>query len=258
MNHPPRIIQDNPTFKRCFHKLQPGDIIATRLSLRPNEEHLLLDLVARGVQLIPSATAQLASRSKAFQTRVFQKYMIPGTTVIYDPRSLLESIPQYQQRGVGKVVVKHDRKNAGLGIFLFNSIEEVYTMAANNGLAFPFVLQPFLHSHFDIRVIFLGSYIEAYQRKNPDNFRNNLHCGGIAEPHELTPVQMEFCQDVMARGNFPYCHLDLMVTEKEELYLAEINLRGGIHGAKISTTEYDKKRKQLIQEHLAQYSPHLP
>jgi len=249
-----RIITRNQDLPELFHKLSAGDIIACRLRLKYEEEHLLLDLVERGVQLIPSATSQLASRSKTFQARLFAPFMVPYTVVIYDIHGLLDTVSLYGHHAIGKVVLKHDRKNAGLGIHLFRDIEDVYTQAANNVLPYPFVLQPFVNNSRDIRIIFLNDYIEAYERNNPDNFRNNLHCGGEANPFLLNEKQLDLCRKVMNRGSFPYGHLDMMITEKAETYLAEINLRGGIRGAAINPGNYQKKVKaietKLLQEKL--------
>ena len=217
--------------------------------MKPQEEHLLLDLVERGVHLIPSATAQMASKSKAFQAGIFLPWMIPETTVIYDVHYLLETINRYKEKNIEKVVLKHDRKNAGVGILLYSSIEDVYNQAANNILSFPFVLQPFIPQSEDIRVIIIDNYTEAYKRSNPYNFRNNLHCGGTATPFNLSEEHLVFCMEIMKRGGFPYGHLDLMMTEKGKIYLAEINLRGGIRGAQITTKEY-KKRITLIKKKL--------
>ncbi len=247
MKRAPLIIQEPRDLASHIPQLQRGDIIATRIPMKVQEEHLLLDLVERGIHLVPSATSQLASRSKVFQAKIFSPFMVPGTMTIYDANHLLETITLYHEKEYGKLVVKHDRKNAGQGIFLFNSIEDVYSLAANNSLPFPFVIQPFVMDSCDIRVIILGEYIEAYKRDNPNNFRNNLHCGGNATPCELSRDQLYFCKEVMSRGKFSYAHLDLMVTTTNETFLAEINLRGGIHGARISTPEYKEKVEKINQ-----------
>jgi ribosomal protein S6--L-glutamate ligase len=237
----PRIITNNNELLAAYHELQAGDIVTCRLRLRTGEEHLLLDLLERGIQLIPSATSQLASRSKTFQARLFAPLMIHHTTVIYNIHGLLYAISLYGKNSIKKVIFKHDRKNAGFGIHLFRDIEDVYTQAANNVLAYPFVLQPFIKNSRDIRVIIIDDFIEAYERDNPDNFRNNLHCGGNATPYTLSTEQLELCKTAMERGSFPYAHLDLMITEKEETFLAEINLRGGMRGATIDTDTYQAK-----------------
>ncbi|AGF77031.1 RimK-like protein [Desulfocapsa sulfexigens DSM 10523] len=251
MTRHPRVITSNREFPERLHTLSGGDIIACRLRLKYAEEHLLLDMLERGVQLIPSASSQLASRSKTFQARLFSHFMIPHTVVIYDIHGLLATVSLYGRHSIGKVILKHDRKNAGLGIHLFQDIEDVYTQAANNVLPYPFVLQPFVNNSRDIRVIILKDYIEAYERSNPDSFRNNLHCGGQAASVSLTKHQLALCRNVMERGSFPYAHLDLMITENSETYLAEINLRGGIRGAAIDPGSYQEKVK-AIEETLLQ------
>jgi ribosomal protein S6--L-glutamate ligase len=180
--------------------------------------------------------------------------MIPQTVVIYDIHGLLDTVSLFGHHGVGEVVLKHDRKNAGLGIHLYRNIEDVYNQAANNSIPYPFVIQPFVADSRDIRVIILDDYTEAYERQNPDNFRNNLHCGGDAEVFQLNAAQLALCNAIMKRASFPYAHLDLMITEKNEVYLAEINLRGGIRGAVIDPSSYQKKveaiDKKLLLEKL--------
>ncbi len=249
MTDSPSIISTKSEFLLQFSTLKKGDIVCTRLPLQLGEEHILLDLVHRQVILIPSALSQMASKSKCFQARIFSSWMIPDTTVIYSAHQLLENINIFQRKNISQVIVKKDKKNAGLGILLYRSIEEVYTHAANDILEFPFVLQPYISDCEDIRVVILGDYIEAYKRVNPDNFRNNLHCGGSATPYTLPDAAVHFCREVMTRGDFPYAHLDLMLRPDGGFYLAEINLRGGIQGAKITTQEY-KKRKEDIEKQL--------
>ncbi len=252
MSTTPRVIHTNDDFFSCYHELQAGDIVTCRLRLKFGEEHILLDILERGIKLIPSATCQLASRSKCFQARLLSPLMIPHTVVIYDIHGLLKTVSLYGQHAIERVVLKHDRKNAGLGIHLFRDIEDVYTQAANDVLPYPFVLQPYIENSRDVRVIIIDDFVEAYERINPHNFRNNLHCGGNPLPVELSQDQLQLCRTAMKRGGYPYAHLDLMITEKEEVYLAETNLRGGMRGAVIDSKEYrlkiaEQKRKLLAR-----------
>ena len=239
-----RIIRDNTTLRREFHNLGSNDLVLGRIRLKPSEEFMLLDLLERGVHLFPSALAQQACRSKVFQSLLFSPFMLPHTMGIHDRHDILNAVNLYDQAKIGRVITKLDRKNAGLGIHLWNGVEDVYNQASLGVLPFPFVLQPFLPDSRDIRVIILADYLEAYQRDNPDNFRNNLHCGGESKPCELTPEQLQLCRAVMARGKFPYAHLDLMVCGTDT-FLAEINLRGGIRGAKITPDEYKSRIDQI-------------
>lgn len=177
--------------------------------------------------------------------------MLPHTSVAYDTNSLLELISQYNLAGIKDVVLKRDRKNGGLGIHRFSSIEEVYNFAAFCNLEYPLVLQPFVEEFKDIRVILLGDhYTEAYERINQANFRHNLHCGGSASPYKMSEEMHQFCRKVMSRGRFPYAHIDLMQMSSGVIHLIEINLRGGLRGAKIDSRSYqetiDKLHKQLL------------
>ncbi len=241
MKDQPTIVRDNQTLFASYQQLKKNDIIVGRLRLKPGEEHLLTDLLARGIRLVPSATAQLASRSKVFQTRIFSKYLPPDSLAIYDAQTLLQVSSLYLQRGHHRVVLKHDRKNGGLGVHIFSSIEDLYNQVSVAAYPFPFIIQPFQSECRDIRVIIIGDYCEAYERSNPYNFRQNLHCGGKAKPYSLSDRQMTFCLEVMARGAFPYAHLDLMLMPDDAIHLLEINLRGGLRGAKISGQEYQQR-----------------
>lgn len=236
-----RIITDNTTLRRSFRELAAGDMVLGRLRLLPTEELLLLDLVERGVILFPSALSQAAGRSKALQAALFADLMLPHTIAIHDIHGLQEAVDLYHSRKIGKVVTKQDRKNAGMGVHLWNSVEEVFNQASLGVLPYPFVLQPFYEGGRDIRVVVLGEYVEAYLRENPNSFRNNLHFGGRSTPCTLTDSQWLICREAMTRGRFPYAHVDLMVLPDNSSFLAEINLRGGIRGAKISPQEYQER-----------------
>ncbi len=246
---PPEIIRDSDTLFRHYNQLSDSTVICTRIRLKIGEEHLLTDLTERGITLIPSATAQLASRSKVFQTRLFSDYMLPGTCAIYDTHTLLEAISLYQKQGISQVVLKRERKNGGLGVHLFPHIEDIYNQVIGGAFNLPFVVQPFKPDSRDIRVIILDNYLEAYERRNDYNFRKNLHCGGQSIPFSLSKKQITFCRKIMTRGRFSYAHIDLLLSEKKECWLTEINLRGGLRGAEITGETY-RKKIETIHERL--------
>ena len=249
MSHEKLVIRDNFTLRAQYNSLRQGDIIIGRLRLRESEESLLLDLSERGVNLIPSGLAQLASRSKTLQAAIFSPFMLPFTRSIHAHHDLIEAISDYQKNSINAVVTKLDRRNAGMGVHLWQSVEEVFTHASLGNIPFPFVLQPFVPECHDIRVVLLGGYTEAYRRHNPHNFRNNLHHGGESKPCQLSEEQIKLCRQVMERGQFPYGHLDIMLTNEGKSFLGEINLRGGIRGAQITPAEY-QARVDAIHEKL--------
>lgn len=241
-----RIITDNQTLFAAYHELQAGDIVVGRIRLRPGEESLLVDLVSRGVHLIPSATAQLCSRSKVLQAALLGKFMGPGTSPVHDLHDMLRLVGEYT--GNGKVICKLDRANGGTGILCFSSIEDVYNQAVLGCLGFPFVVQPFYADCRDIRVVVLGDVIEAYERHNASNFRHNLHCGGVSRPWELTGEQDALCLQVMRRAGFPYAHIDFLVSPAGDTWLTEINLRGGLRGARLNQKDYLTQVERIHRE----------
>ena len=87
--------------------------------------------------------------------------MLPLTRPVHSLHELIEAISEYQQHNISSVITKHDRRNAGMGVHLWQSIEEVYTHASLGNLPLPFVLQPFEPECIDIRVILLKDYVEA-------------------------------------------------------------------------------------------------
>jgi ribosomal protein S6--L-glutamate ligase len=171
--------------------------------------------------------------------------MLPHTLAVYDSNGLLEATSHFNHLGLTQVIVKRDRKNGGVGIHRFPSIEDVYNLASFGTQEYPLVIQPFIEGFRDIRIIWLGEYVEAYERVNSTNFRHNLHCGGIAVPYELNEPLLQFCGRVMERGRFPYAHLDLMQTSDGSHYLTEINLRGGLRGARIDAPTYRDRIEAL-------------
>lgn len=246
-----RILRDNRSFRELYDELREGDCIIGLLNLKPTEEDLFLDLSQRGVILYPSPLAQKIARSKCMQAYCLKKWMLPNTTVVRDRHDMIRAITAYSS--FEKVVTKQDRMNCGLGINIWNGIEDVYNEATFGGLKYPFVLQPFFKASLDVRVIILGDYVEAYWRKNSSTFRNNIYFGGESGPYELSEYEYNFCKSVMKRGGFPYAHLDLMVSDlddgnKRQCYLAEINLRGGLKGAKISVREYKERIAGLEED----------
>jgi ribosomal protein S6--L-glutamate ligase len=100
----------------------------------------------------------------------------------------------------------------------------------------------------DVRVIIAGDYTEAYVRHNPYNFRMNISMGGKNYPHETSPELLNFCRKAMARGKFPYAHIDVQITDNGAYYLSEIALNGGTKGAKIRQRELNQMKKALLEK----------
>jgi len=241
------LVRSMAEFRQHWRELQAGDAVLGPLALRPGEEVKLLDLTERGVRFFPPALAQLLAYSKVAQTEVLGEFMAPGAFVVYGMADLAARLPEYQSRGWSRVVTKRDKAHLGLGVSVWPSLEDLYSLGGLHPLPFPLVVQPFLAGAKDFRVVLVGDYAEAYERVNPHGFRKNLFQGGSSRPAALTPVLEDFSRRVMARGKFPYAILDLLVSPRGEPFLGEINLKGGLRGARLTQAAF-RERVAALEE----------
>ncbi|MBI5063245.1 MAG: hypothetical protein HZB87_07235 [Desulfatitalea sp.] len=233
---------------KSYHELGPGDVFVGLIPASPLRAALLTDLAARGVHLLPSATAQMLSASKAMQAFVLGPWMMPHTRVITRRKGLLDALTEYSCLGITAAVTKAEHQHCGYGVRRWNDLETLYNCLSLNEDHYPFVLQPFMEVAADVRVILVGDYCEAYARHNPHGFRMNLAAGGSSQPYALQAAQHALCRRVMARGQMPYAHIDVIVTHAGDLYLSEISLNGGVHGARIAREELDRLKHERLME----------
>jgi ribosomal protein S6--L-glutamate ligase len=241
-----RLVRSLTQFRRHWRELGSGDAVLGYLPLHPGEEVKLLDLVVRGVSFFPPVLAQLLARSKVAQAEVLAAFMAPGTFVAYSQADLTARLPEYHSRD--RVVTKRDRAHLGLGVSLWSSLEDLYSLGGLQPLPFPLVVQPFVPGATDLRVVVVGDYREAYERINPHGFRKNLFQGGSSRAAALTPEVLDFCQRVMARGQFPYAILDLLLRPEGQPFLAEINLKGGLTGARLTQAQFQERVAALEED----------
>ena len=138
--------------------------------------------------------------------------------------------------------------HCGHGVRRWNVIESLYNSEAYNDSAYPMVLQPFVEPAVDVRVIIAGTHAEAYRRFNPSGFRMNLAAGAVSHPFDLEKPAEDLCRSAMARGRFPYAHLDLLIRQDGSCYLSEIALDGGTKGARIDRRQLDRIKSDVLEQ----------
>jgi len=242
------IIRTNLELKERYDELQEGDCFIGVLGLRSLRRRIFLDLLERGVRFFPSALSQSLAGSKVAQALAYGKWMVPHTLVITRRVDLMQAINAYDANGIGPVVTKEDGRHCGFGVHRWDDIEAVYNQASFNTIKYPFVVQPFLENYTDVRVIIAGDYCDAYIRENEHNFRMNLSAGGRSRPYDLDEGALSFCREVMARGKFPYAHVDLLVTADKGEYLSEISLNGGMKGARTKREDLDVLKREILEK----------
>lgn len=244
------IIRSSRELKERYQDLCSGDIFLGILTYKHIKKSILIDLMERGISCFPSPLSQVLNHSKVTQAVVLKDWMLPHTCVITRRMDLIEAINTYNRLGIAPVVTKEDRMHCGHGVRKWDTLETLYSFMALSDGAYPFVIQPFLDTFTDVRVIIAKDYTEAYVRRNPNNFRMNISMGGKNHPHEMSTDLLNFCRTAMARGKFPYAHLDVQISDNGTYYLSEIALNGGTKGAKIDRMKLDKKKQEVL-EHLA-------
>ena len=242
------IIKGNRELKNHYHELCSGDIFKGTISSRHMKSFMLIDLLERNINCLPSPLSQILNSSKAAQGLILRDWMLPHTYVITRRIELIETINTYNKNSIGSVVTKEEHMHCGYGVKKWDTIETLYSFMSQSESSYPFVVQPFIENFTDIRVITVGDYTEAYTRYNPDNFRMNIATGGKSHPHMLKKEEKDFCYAIMKRSRFPFAHIDIMITENGSHYLTEIALNGGIKGASISREELDKKKQNLLEK----------
>jgi len=241
------IIKGNRELKNHYHELCSKDICTGTISSRHMKSFMLIDLLERNINCLPSPLSQILNSSKAAQALILRDWMLPHTCVITKRTELIETINTYNKNSIGPVVTKEDHMHCGYGVKKWDTIETVYSFMSQSESSYPFVVQPFIENFTDLRVITVGDYTEAYTRHNPDNFRMNIAAGGKSHPYMLKKEEKDFCYAIMKRSKFPFAHIDIMITENGNHHLTEISLNGGIKGASISRKELDKKKQDLLE-----------
>lgn len=255
MTKEPHIIRSLTELRRRHPELAAGDLILGPLAVKPGEEIILVDLAQRGVVFFPPLLAQLAALTKSAQAHVLGEFMLPGTFVAHGLSDLAAHLGD--ARFSGAVVSKRDRAHLGLGVSLWPDLETLYSLAALQPLPFPLVVQPFLAHARDLRVVVVGGYTEVYERLNPQGFRKNLFQGGAFRPAEMSPGIVSFCRRVMARGEFPYAVLDVLVSPSEEPFLSEINFHAGLKGSQLGQAEFRIRVQALLEDFQRQWENSL-
>jgi ribosomal protein S6--L-glutamate ligase len=241
------IVKSNRELRALYHELSAGDVFIGNLSLKHLKQTMLIDMLERGINCLPSPLSQILSSSKSAQAFVLRDWMLPLTAVIPRRTQLIEAVNTFNKHNIGPVVTKQDSMHCGHGVRRWESIETLYSFMALSESSYPFVLQPWREKFTDIRVIIAADYVEAYSRYNPHNFRVNIALGGTGSAYDLDEKKEAFCRSAMQRGKFPFAHIDLMLLESGECYLAEIALNGGVKGARINREALDQKKNALLK-----------
>jgi len=163
--------------------------------------------VSDKVFIINSATGQILGNSKLYTLNF--PGIIPETHVSRDPHRLKKIIDDFG----GAMVVKPLQRYGGEGVIKVSNRDQEnlaslidYYVQANRTYPErePIMVQEYVNGvkrNGDVRILMLnGEILGAMQRKPlPGTFKTNIHAGGRASRHEITPQEESICNTVKDR-----------------------------------------------------------
>tara|TARA_Y100000768_G_C23991333_1_gene693663 strand:- start:7905 stop:9143 length:1239 start_codon:yes stop_codon:yes gene_type:complete len=180
-----------------------------------------------------TADGILNSRDKlrSFQILSKHKIGIPATTFVKDKKDVL---PAIERVGGAPVVIKLLEGTQGIGVLLANTVEmatsiiELLQSQKQNVLIQKFVAES---KGKDIRAIVVGDRVVAAMRRvaQGQEFRSNVHRGGLTEPVELDDEYKETAIRAAKIMGLGIAGVD-MLEGKDGPQIMEINSSPGLEG----------------------------
>jgi ribosomal protein S6--L-glutamate ligase len=180
----------------------------------------------------------LNSRDKLRSLQILSRHSIgiPRTSFVRDKNDVL---PAIQRVGGAPVVIKLIEGTQGIGVLLADTVKqaesiiELLQSQKQNVLIQKFVAES---KGKDIRAFVVGDQVVAAMRRvaQGQEFRSNVHRGGIAEPVELDPAYAETairCTQIMG---LRVAGVD-MLEGKDGPQVMEVNSSPGLEGIETST-----------------------
>jgi ribosomal protein S6--L-glutamate ligase len=178
------------------------------------------------------------SRDKLRSLQILSRHHIgiPRTTFVRDKKDV---IPAIKRVGGAPVVIKLIEGTQGIGVLLAESMNaaesiiELLQSQKQNVLVQKFVAES---KGKDIRAFVVGDRVVAAMRRvaQGQEFRSNVHRGGIAEPVELTDEYSETAVRAAQILGLQVAGVD-MLEGKDGPQIMEVNSSPGLEGIETST-----------------------
>ena len=142
------------------------------------------------------------------------------------------------------VIVKTLRGSKGIGVIFIEShrsLQAIVQLIYKDD-ELELLLQEYIKTDFDIRVLVLGGKILASMKRVviEGDFRSNFSQGGKVEEFKLTDLEIEQCILAAKAVNGIYVGVDLIPSknrEKEKPYIIEVNSSPGTEGIESATKD---------------------
>jgi len=186
-----------------------------------------------GAQVLNTAQAIVQSRDKLFAHQVMAMHKLPMPDTAF-ASSHLDTEDLIRMVGGTPLVIKLLQSTQGKGVILAENRKSAASLieALQNAEA-SFLVQQFISEAAgqDLRCIVLdGKVIAAMVRRaNGDDFRANLHKGGIASEARITPEERKLAIRAASKLGLKFAGVDILRSAKGPLLL-EVNSSPGLEG----------------------------
>ena len=180
-----------------------------------------------------SSLAITRSRDKLRSLQILAKseLEIPATAFASNPTDIPHLI---NELGGAPLVVKLHQGTQGIGVVLTETLKASKSVIeAFYGLKANMLIQEFIKESngADIRALVVGNRVVAcIKRQGEDGeFRSNLHRGGLAEKHKLTPEERNTAVKAAKILGLNVAGVDMLISAKGPMVL-EVNSSPGLEG----------------------------
>ena len=181
-------------------------------------------LEAAGTKVINSPKSLECAVDKYLTTAKLHEAGLPvPETIVCEHED--DALAAFHQLG-GDVVVKPLFGAEGRGIVRVSDPDLAHrTFRTLMRLDSVLYLQRFIdHEGFDVRVLVLdGQPLGAIRRRSPNDFRTNVSRNAIAEPHAVTPREIDFALRAAAVTGAFIAGIDLLYDRQGNCYVIEVN-----------------------------------
>ena len=184
-----------------------------------------------GFFLVNDLEAMLACDNKMSNVIMLERNNIPS------PKSSIlsnkKSIEDAHERIGGKfpVVIKTLTGTQGVGVSIVNDMASLVSVAESLWkFDAQILIQEYFNIESDIRTLVVGGRIIGSAeriRKNPNDFRNNVHLGADTKPYKLSQEEMDVITSSARSSGALYCGVDHCMY-KGKPYILEVNGSPGI------------------------------
>jgi len=230
----------NPDLYYRQHQLEPFDAVLPRIgaSITYYGTAVVRQFQEMDVFCANTAHGILNSRDKLRSLQILSRHSIglPRTTFVRDKKDVL---PAIERVGGAPVIIKLIEGTQGIGVLLADSVKqaesiiELLQSQKQNVLIQKFVAES---KGRDIRAFVVGDQVVAAMRRvaQGQEFRSNVHRGGVAEPVELSDEYRETavrCTQIMG---LRVAGVD-MLEGKDGPQIMEVNSSPGLEGIESCT-----------------------